>query len=889
MTLSIGTRLGPYEILAPLGAGGMGEVYRARDTRLERTVAVKVLRPQTTISPRVRQRFEREAKTISQLSHPHICALYDVGREGETEYLVMELLEGETLADRLKKGPLPLEQTLRYGVEIAEALDNAHRQGVVHRDLKPGNVMLTKSGVKLLDFGLAKAMEPDEPAGDLAAMPTQQGLTQEGTILGTLQYMAPEQLEGRETDRRSDIFSLGAILYEAATGREAFEGTSHASVISAILRDEPRPISEVEPMAPRDLERVVRTCMAKDPEDRWQSARDVAVQLKWIGEGSQAGVAATGVARRKTRERLAWTGVAIAVLIAAALAAAYVQRAPRSLPAIRALLPLPEPTMTLGELAVSPDGTQLAFTAARAGGQPALWIRRLDGSSLQPVPGGENATFPFWSPDGRFVGFFAEGKLKRVNPGGGAVLTICEAERGVGGSWNRDGTIVFAPTTTSGLYRVPAAGGRPVAVTKVDSSRHETAHRYPYFLPDGRHFLYMAANLSATADDPANSIRVGSIDGKTDKALVPVASGASYASGQLLYVRDGTLLAQELDVSRLETKGEPAPIAQRLVVYGFQFLWPFSVSENGVLVAAPMLDMPSRLLWLDRSGKQVGAVGEAGYIGNPALSPDGTRVAVDVTDPNRDTAEIWIYDTASGVGQKFAYSHAHDVNPVWSPDGTRIVFESDRKAKGAHSDLWIKPLDGGKEEVLAASSDNRHPEDWSPDGRFVSFGVVQALNRRLQIWLLGLAPERGVIPFATEAEAWDLANSRFSPEGRWMAYSSDETGRSEVFVRAFPGPGGKWQVSNSGGGHPIWRRDGKELFYLSLDNKIMALPVTTAGVFRAGPPAELFSVNLKLLNENRVYGVSPDGRRFLVNSQSSDQASPPLELVVHWPALLAKS
>jgi eukaryotic-like serine/threonine-protein kinase len=889
MTLSIGTRLGPYEILAPLGAGGMGEVYRARDTRLERTVAVKVLRPQTTISPRVRQRFEREAKTISQLSHPHICALYDVGREGETEYLVMELLEGETLADRLKKGPLPLEQTLRYGVEIAEALDNAHRQGVVHRDLKPGNVMLTKSGVKLLDFGLAKAMEPDEPAGDLAAMPTQQGLTQEGTILGTLQYMAPEQLEGRETDRRSDIFSLGAILYEAVTGREAFEGTSHASVISAILRDEPRPISQIEPMAPRELERVVRTCMAKDPEDRWQSARDVAVQLKWIGEGSQAGAAAPVIARRKGRERLAWTGVAIAILIAAALAAAYVQRAPRFLPAIRALLPLPEPTMTLGELAVSPDGTQLAFTAARAGGQPALWIRRLDGSSLQPVPGGENATFPFWSPDGRLVGFFADGKLKRVNPSGGAVLTICEAERGVGGAWNRDGTIVFAPTTTSGLYRVPAAGGRPVAVTKVDSSRHETAHRYPYFLPDGRRFLYMAANLSATADDPANSIRVGSIDGKIDKALVPVASGASYASGQLLYVRDGTLLAQELDLSRLETKGEPVPIAQRLVVYGFQFLWPFSVSENGVLVAAPTLDMPSRLLWLDRSGKQVGAVGEAGFIGNPALSPDGTRVAVDVTDPNRDTAEIWIYDTASGVGQKFAYSHAHDVNPVWSPDGTRIVFESDRKAKGAHSDLWIKPLGGGKEEVLAASSDNRHPEDWSPDGRFVSFGVVQALNRRLQIWLLDVARERGVIPFATDAEAWDLANSRFSPDGRWVAYSSDETGRSEVFVRAFPGPGGKWQVSNSGGGHPIWRRDGKELFYLSLDNKIMALPVTTAGVFRAGAPAELFSVNLKLLNENRVYGVSPDGRRFLVNSQSSDQASPPLELVVHWTALLAKS
>ena len=889
MALSPGTRLGPYEILAPLGAGGMGEVYRARDTRLDRTVAVKVLPPHLSASEQSRQRFEREAKTISQLSHPHICAIYDVGREGETEYLVMEYLEGRTLAERLARGALPLDQLLKNGIDIAGALDRAHRSGIVHRDLKPANVMLTKSGVKLLDFGLAKAITPAGSPTNLTASPTQTNLTQEGMILGTFQYMAPEQLEGREADRRTDIFAFGAVLYEMATGKKAFSGSTQASLISGIMQNNPPPISSVSPMVPPAMDRVVRSCLAKDPEDRWQSAHDVAVELKWIAEGSQAGLPAPVIARRRSRERFAWTGLAIATLIAAASAAAYLRRAPRPLPAIRALLPLPEATMTLGELAVSPDGTRLAFTAAKAGGQPTLWIRRLDGSSSQPVPGVENASFPFWSPDGRFVGFFTEGKLKRVNPNGGPVLTICEAERGVGGTWNRDGTIVFAPTTTSGLYRVPAAGGRPVAVTKVDSSRHETAHRYPQFLPDGRHFLYTAANLSATADDPANSIRVGSTDGKTDKALVPVASGASYASGQLLYVRDGTLLAQELDLSRLETKGEPTPVAQRLVVYGFQFLWPFSVSENGVLVAAPMLDMPSRLLWLDRTGKQVGSLGEAGFIGNPSLSPDGRHVAVDLTDPNRDTTEIWIYDTSTGIGKKFAFSQAHDLNPVWSPDGARIVFESDRKAKGAHSDLWLKPLDGGKEEVLAASSDNRHPEDWSPEGRFLSFGVVQALNRRLQIWILDLARERRAIPFATEAEAWDLANSRFSPDGRWVAHSSDETGRSEVIVRAFPGPGAKWQISTSGGGHPVWRPDGKELFYLTLDNKIMAVAVETQGVFRAGLPSELFSVNLKLLNQNRAYGVSSDGRRFLVNSQSSDQASPPLELLVHWTSLLGKS
>ncbi len=890
MSLSPGARLGPYEILSPLGAGGMGEVYLARDTRLERTVAVKVLPQHLASSPASRQRFEREAKTISQLSHPHICALYDVGREGETEYLVMEYLQGETLSERLLKGPLSLEQVLRYGIEIADALDKAHRQGIVHRDLKPGNVMITKSGVKLLDFGLAKAIAPAAPAVGGTSVPTQHALTREGTILGTFEYMAPEQLEGKEADARTDIFALGCVLYEMATAKKAFAGSSQASLISAIMQNDPPPISSVSPITPPALERVVRTCLAKDPEDRWQSARDVAVQLKWIGEGSSAAVSAPVIARRRSRERLAWAGLAVAALLAAAFAAVYLRRAPRPLPAVRAILALPETMTTLGELAVSPDGTRLAFTAAKTGGQPALWIRRLDGSSSQPVPGGEDAFLPFWSPDGRFIGFFDsnEGKLKRVNADGGPVLTICIAERGMGGAWNRDGTIVFAPAPNSGLYRVPAAGGQPVPVTKVDASRHETAHRYPQFLPDGRHFLYMAADLSATADDPANSIRVGSIDGKTDKALVPVASAPSYAAGQLLYVRDGTLLAQELDLSRLEMKGEPAPIAQRLVVYGFQFLWPFSVSTNGVLVAARALDVPSRLLWLDRSGRQVGSVGEVGFIGNPALSPDGRRIALDVSDPNRDTTEVWIYDTSSGAGTKFAFSPAHDNVPVWSRDGKRIAFASDRKAKGAHFDLWVKPIDGRKEEVLAESPDNRTPEDWSPDGRFLTFDVVQARGKRnLQMWILDTAAGHRVVPVATEG--WNQVNSRFSPNGRWIAYTSDETGREEIHVRAFPGPGEKWQVSTSGGHLPVWRRDGKELFYLSLDNKMMAVPVTADGTFRACTLAELFPVNLKLLNQNAAYDVSADGSRFLVNTQSADQRSPPLELLVNWTSLLGRS
>ncbi|MEP6995345.1 MAG: protein kinase, partial [Acidobacteriota bacterium] len=442
MTLAAGSRLGPYEIVAPIGAGGMGEVYKARDTRLERTVAVKVLPSDLTASPEARQRFEREAKTVSQLSHPHICALYDVGREGETEYLVMEYLEGDTLEDRLARGPLPLDQTLRHGVAIAEALDAAHRRGIAHRDLKPGNVMLTKSGVKLLDFGLAKTLGPARPADSLTSAPTTaRNVTREGTLVGTVPYMAPEQLEGKEADSRTDIFALGATLYEMATGRKAFSGSSQASLMSAILTSDPAPISATQKMSPPALDRLVKTCLAKNPEDRWQSAHDVAGELKWIGEGSQTGVPAPVIARRRSRERLAWTGFAIATLIAAAFGVAYLRRSAHLLPAVRALLPLPETTMTLGELAVSPDGTRLAFTVAKKGGLPALWIRRLDGSSSQPVPGGENASFPFWSPDGRFVGFFTEEKLKRVSPDGGPTLTICNAERGAGGTWNRDGTI----------------------------------------------------------------------------------------------------------------------------------------------------------------------------------------------------------------------------------------------------------------------------------------------------------------------------------------------------------------------------------------------------------------------------------------------------------------
>ncbi len=887
MTLASGTKLGPYEILAPIGAGGMGEVYKARDTRLERTVAVKVLPSHMSASPEVRQRFEREAKTISQLSHPHICALYDVGSEGETEYLVMEYLEGETLTERLGKGALPLEQTLRFGVEIADALDKAHRQGIVHRDLKPGNVMLSKSGVKLLDFGLAKAMAPVVPQSSLTALPTMAGaqnLTEAGTILGTFQYMAPEQLEGKEADARTDIFAFGAVLYEMATGRKAFSGTSQASLISSIMKEEPSLISTIAPMTPPALDRVVKTCLSKDPEDRWQSAHDVGNELKWIAEGSQAGVPTKVASRRKSRERVAWAVAGLMSMLVALLTIGYVRRAPRPAPLIRASLVPPE-KMFLVDLAVSPDGRRVAFTARKPGDQPSLWLRDLDSEAARPVAGTDAAVFPFWSPDGRSIAYFGEGKLKKVDPRGGAILTICDAEIGVGGTWNREGTIVFAPSATSPLFRVPASGGKSTAVTKLNTSRHEVAHRYPFFLPDGRHFLYTATTLGGPADEASNAIHLASLDGQTDRTLVSAVSNAQYASGRLLYVREQNLLAQRLDLSRLETEGDPVMIAPRVAFPGdWTGFFAFSASESA-LVLEPVFTVPSRLLWFDRSGKPAGSVGEPGLFGSHRLSPDERRIAATILNPAKDALEIWIYETASGAATKFVFGSSNNLAPVWSPDGSRVFFASDRKNASKQPNVWVKALDGSDEEPYFQSVDNMTPWDWSRDGRFLAADKIPLRGKRNEeLWILNAADLQNQIPFATEAP--DQESARFSPDGKWIAYASDESGAYDVYVRPFPGPGGKWKVSIAGGSEPRWRRDGRELFYASLDSRIMAVPITSEPTFHAGTPVALFAIRPSPFGS--IFDASADGLRFLVNSVPENSGSPPLNLLVNWTALLER-
>ncbi|MGH9399987.1 MAG: protein kinase domain-containing protein [Thermoanaerobaculia bacterium] len=884
MALSAGSRLGPYEILAPIGAGGMGEVYRARDTRLERIVAIKVLPAHLSSSEEVRQRFEREARTISQLSHPHICALYDVGSHEGTEYLVMEYLEGETLADRLGRGRLPTEQMLRLSIEIADALDAAHRQGIVHRDLKPGNIMLTRSGVKLLDFGLAKlkTLDRDAVARSLSRLATQASakapLTQDGTILGTYQYMSPEQLEGKDADARGDIFAFGAVLYEIATGQKAFAGQSQASLIAAILEHDPPPISSIQPLIPPAFDRVVRTCLAKDREDRWQTAHDLKAELKWIAEmGSQAGAPSIVVSRRRSRERLAWIAAGTLALVAALAYAGYVRRAVRPARAIRTSVLLPEKRF-ISFLALSPDGGQVAFVAAPLGGRGLLWVRSLDGESARSLPGTEGADFPFWSPDSRFLGFFADAKLKKVEASGGPAVVLCDvAPNGLGGSWSREGVILFAKPAAP-ISRIPESGGAPAPVTRLDASKNESTHRYPWFLPDGRHFLYLAANLAGAPNDPANLIHVGSLDGREDRAVIPANSNTIFADGHLLFGRDGTLFAQRFDPKGLQAEGRLHPIADRIADNGL--FWRYAIAgaaENGAIVHCTAEAAPSELIWLDRAGRQMGTVGEPALYRAPRISPDGRKLAVTVLDTSSRTTDIWLHDLARGIQTRFTAGPSNNQTPLWSPDGQHVVFRSDRNHQ---DDIYRKAASGGaSEEALLEGEGQRIPDDLSSDGRFLALEFREAKgDRRVTLSILSLSGERKLTPFFKRGT--NSGDARFSPDSRWLAYSSEESGRNEVYVAPFPGPGGKWQISTAGGTAPRWRRDGKELFYLSADFKLMAVALRASGeTLEPGSPEVLFEPHPRAVS----FDAAADGQRFLIVSAGIEQ-SPPITLVQNWTA-----
>ena len=926
MALQPGARLGPYEVLSALGAGGMGEVYKARDARLDRTVAIKVLSEALAADPQFRERFDREARAISRLTHPHICTLYDVGEQTGTAYLVMELLEGETLAERLTKGALPLEQALTIATQIASALEKAHRAGITHRDLKPANIMLTKAGAKLLDFGLAKSgagrAGTSGGAGNAAGLSTlpttPPQLTQQGMILGTFQYMAPEQLEGEEADARTDLFAFGAVFYEMLTGKRAFEGKSQASLISAIMSSEPAPVSALQPLTPPALERLVKTCLAKDPDDRWQSAGDLLRELKWAANAApppdRAGLV---VARRNGREVVAWSVAAVGVLAALAIGlVGYRQRTPADIPVFRTTILPPDDVSFAGStaaadrFALSPDGRRIAFVARGEDQRTLLWVRPLDQLTAQPLASTDGASSPFWSPDSRFIAFYAQGKLKKIDAAGGPPLTLTDTVQGGGGTgggtWNRDDVIVFSPRSGSGLFRISASGGVSSPVTAIDVASNERGHQYPFFLPDGRQFLYVSRG-TATSPTAVGGVYVGALDSKERKQIFKGGSNTTYARGSLLFLRDATLMAQAFDTGTLELTGDPAPLAETIDIGGLTGAFgAFGVSETGLLAYQTRGgDLRSQLTWFDRTGKLVATVGEPADQMNLQLSPNGTQLAVSVLDPATNARDLWIHDLArDNLRKRFTFDPSDDLQAVWSPDGSRLIFNSARKGT---QDVYQKASTGAGAEdaIVADSTNNKYPTSWSPDGRFVLFFIGSANSKTgNDLWLLPLSGDRKATPLLQVP--FNQIDARFSPDGRWIAYGSNESGqRSEVFVMPFGGAAagatrspdgseGKWQVSSSGGSVPRWRRDGKELFYLSDDNTLMAATVNGQGsAFEVGAVRALFEIQRRMAaylgyNSGNNYDVSPDGQRFLVNVAVAGQTTAPIALVVNWPAALEK-
>jgi serine/threonine protein kinase/Tol biopolymer transport system component len=892
--LSSGTKLGPYEIVSAVGAGGMGEVYRARDSRLDRTVAIKVLPSHHSSDSALRQRFEREARTISQFSHPNICTLHDIGTHDGLDYLVMEYIEGESLEQRLTKGPVPPQQGLAYGIQIADALDKAHRAGIIHRDLKPGNVMLTKSGAKLLDFGLAKLQEEvSVMAAALTEMTVEtKRLTTEGMLVGTFQYMAPEQLEGKQPDARSDIFAFGAVLYEMLSGKPAFGGKTKASMIAAILSSEPPPLSAVQPLAPPAVERVIKQCLAKDPDERWQSAGDIARELKWIAEGgSQASAQAQTISHRRKLPYLPWAMAAIGVAFAAVFGVLLANRTPKTQPLIRSLI-LPEENTTplimqdnAGPVVLAPDGSALAYVAMDSHGQILLWVRKLNEIHARSIPGTDGANFPFWSADSRAIGFFAGGKLKTTALEGGTPSIVCDAPLGRGGTWNSDGTILFAPTFESGLFQASSSGGTPQPVTKLDKSKHDS-HRWPHFLPDGQHFIYLAITHNSPRD-PNNGIYFGSLDGKENRLLMQSDSQADYSSGYLLFLRETVLTAQPFNSKTSSLEGSPVPIAEQVLLDPGTWRATISATEGGLLAYLSGGAGANQLTWYDRSGKNIGMAGDKTLnLNHVRISPDGLKIAADLGE---SLSDIWIFDVQRAVSTRFTFGPSNSTSPVWSKDGKWIVYNNIERG---NLNIYRKSASGmGQAELLFEGNNGveNWPSDLSPDGSRLLYAVGDLVGAA-QLWELPLSGNdrkpRPILP-----SGFITMEARYSPDGRWIAYTSNESGKFEVYVIPSNGSGGKWQISSGGGQQPLWRRDGKELFYLSSEDKLMSVPIKlNSDSVQADAARPLFSLANSILSVNGLvapYDVSPDGKRFVVVTIEQGKSFP-INLVTNWTAALQK-
>ena len=872
--LAPGSTLGPYEILAPLGAGGMGEVYRARDTRLGRDVALKVLAPQLAAVPEVRTRFEREARTISQLNHPHICALHDIGCHEGTDYLVMELLEGETLAHRLERGPLPVSESLALGTQIADALDRAHRAGVIHRDLKPGNVMLTKAGAKLMDFGLARAAGLAPARGAEPESPTlSRPLTAEGTIVGTFQYMAPEMLEGREADARSDLWALGCVLYEMATGRRAFEGRSQASLISAIMSAQPPAPTTLVPLTPPGLERLIQACLAKDPDERIQTAHDVRLQLQWIASGgSQAGVPIPVAARRRRRERVAWGLAAAASAVAIAALGALFLRPSEPPRVVRFDVYPPRGTVSFSWPRISPDGRMLAFLARDSTGTQRLWIRPLDAVEAHPLVGVEGVARPFWSPDSKYLAFIADGKLRKISVAGGPAIHVCDAPGGFDGTWGKSGWILFDGSAADSIRGVPASGGIPKAITYIDHAHGETSHAWPFFLPDGRHFLFVAAKPGHL-----DEIHFGTLGSQQSRVIGQTENRAEYAPpGFLVYVKEGTLVAQSFDAGSGRTTGDPVPVGEN--VEGG--VGDFTLSSAGVMAYRSVASgQQARLVWVARDGRVLGEAAPPGPYEDVVLSPDETRVALTVEAEGPAARDVWVRDLARGVNSRLTFDPGDEVAPAWSPDGSRLAYA---KYRGSDMKIYVKAASGvGAEDSLPhVPGTYEGPYQWSGAANAIVHSHVSP-SGGWDIWVMSADGRQASRPFLQTA--FREFAGRLSPNGRWMAYNSNESGRDEVYVVPYPGPGGKWQVSTAGGSTPQWRADGKELFFRGADQSIMAVDVHAGETFEVRVPKSLFRT---ALTQGQYAGyrwaVSRDGQRFLLNTPAGAATAGRLIVVTKW-------
>ncbi len=876
MPLSAGEKLGSYEILAPIGAGGMGEVYKARDTKLDRNVAIKVLPSALARDPERLARFEREAKVLASLNHPNIAQIYGIEESHTGRALVMELVPGQTL-----QGPLPLAGALRIAGQIAEALEAAHDKGIVHRDLKPANIMITPEGsVKILDFGLAAVLQPSgSREGDPNNSPTlTMAATQAGMIMGTAGYMSPEQASGRLVDKRADIWAFGVILWEMLSGQRLFDGETVSHTMAAVLT------KDLDfRQAPPKVRRLLARCLEKDPRRRLRDIGDAMPLLEDQPEDAAAHATAP-----PARHPLIWiAAAAICFLAAAGLAFVHFRETPPQPQVARFQVPLPDKTSApLFEL--SPDGRTLAFSTTE-GGRRRIWLRPIDSLAAQVLPGTDDATYVFWSPDSTFLGFFVPGKLKKIALAGGPPQTLCDAADGRGGTWNSDGVIVFTPGPGAALARVSATGGTPVAVTKL--SKPDELHRYPRFLPDRNHFLFLLNNVGPEK----NGIYVASLDGATPVRVLSDESSAAYVhpgpaggTGYLLFRREGTLMAQSFDPGAARTAGEAFPVAEQVGITGNTNFGAFSVAQNGALAYAAGGLFGSggsqirELVWMDRKGKRLGPVGQPGLIAYTALAPDEKSVAFALGKPGGDESDIWLLDVARGVPSRFTFRTGLSADGVWSPDGTRLVFQSDNTA------LYVKPVSGaGNEELLTRTGINARPSDWSRDGKFIVYTQF-AGNRGSDLWLLPMEGEHKPVPYLQTP--FNETGAQFSPDGKWMAYASNESGPPQVYVQPIPATGAKWQVSAAGGDQPRWRRDSKELFYVSADQKLMAAPVKSGSTFEAGSPQALFDIQpiYGPLAGRFAYQPAADGQRFLVLANVGGSAAPPITVVLNWQAGLKK-